>query len=126
LVGFEAKTSESGLIAGLGDGLAMGFVVGVEVATGRIVGDGLGDDGLDGDGLGDAEPMDAKGDGGAEGTLAGDEAQPARRNATATTAAQRATITRSPPAGQPRNMPWQPKPSPTAGRAKSRQWFISG
>jgi hypothetical protein len=86
LVRFEAKTSESGLIAELGDGLAVGTVVGVDVAAGRVVGDGLGD----------AAPIDAAVDGDAEGTLAGDDPQPARMNATARTAVPRATITRPP------------------------------
>jgi len=86
VVRFEAKTSESGLTARLGDGLAVGTVVGVEVAAGRIVGDGLGD----------AAAMDATVVGATEGTLAGDDPQPARTNATARTAVPRATITRSP------------------------------
>jgi hypothetical protein len=98
VVRFEAKTSESGLIARLGDGLAVGAVVGVDVAAGRIVGDGLGDAApIDGTVDGDTAPMDAAPDGDAGGTLVGDDPQPARTNATARTAVPRATITRPPP-----------------------------
>jgi hypothetical protein len=102
VVRFEAKTSESGLIARLGDGLAVGTVVGVEVAAGRVVGEGLGDAApIDATGDGDAAPIDATGDGDAEGTLAGDDPQAARTNATARTAVPRATITRHPLASHP-------------------------
>jgi hypothetical protein len=84
LVGVEAKTSESGLIARLGDGLALSTVVGVDVAAGWTVGGGLGD----------AAAMDATADGDAEGTLAGDDPQAERTNATARTTVPRATIMR--------------------------------
>jgi hypothetical protein len=91
LVGVEAKTSESGLIARLGDGLALSTVVGVDVAAGWTVGGGLGD----------AAAMDATADGDAEGTVAGDDPQAARTNATARTAVRRATITRPLLGGHP-------------------------
>ena len=89
-VRFEAKTSASGLKAWLGDGLALGTVVGADVAAGRVVGDGLGD----------AASMDSTVDGDAEETLGGDDPQLARTRAAARTAVQRMTII-GPPLEEP-------------------------